>query len=89
MTDFRVGDLVAWSSVSGGSETTKAGEVVGICPKGMHPVVHIPKDDVLLRRMFDGLMPATSTRYIIKVQRTPRSAPVLYCPRTKGLRRVE
>lgn len=93
---FKIGDKVTWSSQSGGSTTTKSGEVAGIVPPRTYCNWHDlrgcnidEKYKTLTRRFDGGLRNHESYIVMVKTGKTDKASPVLYWPRVSSLRLVE
>lgn len=90
---LKVGDLVTWSSQSGGFATEKRGRVVMVVPAGRNTALALANNPELHRmgRTFANSYPRDHESYLVAVRsgKTEKSAEVLYWPRAKGLRKLE
>jgi hypothetical protein len=91
--EFKIGDVVEWTSSSAGSTKTKCGEIVLVVAPtraGRHEARrYIADRSDTHRSAFGGGWERDHVSYLVCVPgATPKAKPILYWPRAAALKRV-
>lgn len=91
MTEFKIGDKVAWTSQAGGRYTEKQGVVYGVIrdTPGLYNAKWDLKEADTHSLMFDGNTMLAPVMYLVEVKGGPKARPKMYLPRPKQLKLVE
>jgi hypothetical protein len=91
--EFKIGDVVEWTSSSAGTTKTKRGDVFAVIPPGKDGYRQARKLFVesagTHRNLWGGGLWRDEVSYVVEVPgATPKAKPILYWPRAAALKRV-